>query len=120
MPFGWILGEIGVRRIAYAASFGVDKCPSGLQAELSGRLSRFDALSVREESGVSICQAAGKEAVHVLDPTLLLSKDDYLSLMEDIRESFLLTCIYIVSISLRRRIYDGRNFEGLPRGRDYR
>ena len=36
------------------------------------------------------------------------------------RESFLLTCIYIVSISLRRRIYDGRNFEGLPRGRDYR
>ncbi len=99
----WLdFGGDRVRRIAYAASFGVDKCPSGLQAELSGRLSRFDALSVREESGVSICQAAGKEAVHVLDPTLLLSKDDYLSLMEDIPGKFS-PYMYIYSINISKK-----------------
>ena len=65
-------------------------------------MSRFDALSVREESGVSICQAAGKEAVHVLDPTLLLSKDDYLSLMEDIPGKFS-PYMYIYSINISKK-----------------
>lgn len=50
-------------------------------------MSRFDILSVREESGVAICQAVGKEAVHVLDPTLLLAKEEYLSLSRDIPPS---------------------------------
>ena len=96
----WLdFGEDRVRRVAYAASYGVDKCPQGLQKELSRRLYRFDALSVREESGVSICRASGKEATHVLDPTLLLSMDDYLSLLEDIpvRPS---PYIYIYSINI--------------------
>ncbi len=102
----WLdFGEDKVRRIAYAVSYGVDEWPSGLQAELSRRLSRFDALSVREGSGVSICQAAGKEAVHVLDPTLLLSKDDYLSLMEDIPgKSSPYMYIYSINISKKEDI----------------
>lgn len=96
----WLdFGGDKVRRIAYAASYGVDKCPSWLQKELSRRLYRFDALSVREESGVSICQAAGKEAVHVLDPTLLLLRDDYVSLLEDIPVSPI-PYIYIYSINI--------------------
>lgn len=102
----WLdFGEDKVRRIAYAVSYGVDEWPSGLQAELSRRLPRFDALSVREGSGVSICQAAGKEAVHVLDPTLLLSKDDYLSLMEDIPgKSSPYMYIYSINISKKEDI----------------
>ena len=102
----WLdFGEDKVRRIAYAASYGADKCPSGLQKELSGRLSRFDALSVREGSGVSICQAAGKEAVHVLDPTLLLAKEDYLSLSQDIsRSPSPYIFIYSINISSNEEI----------------
>ena len=84
----WLdFGSDRIRRIAYAASFGSDQCPLRLQAELTARLSRFDILSVREESGVAICQAVGKEAVHVLDPTLLLAKEEYLSLSRDIPPS---------------------------------
>ena len=84
----WLdFGSDRIRRIAYAASFGSDHCPLRLQAELTARLSRFDILSVREESGVAICQAVGKEAVHVLDPTLLLAKEEYLSLSRDIPPS---------------------------------
>lgn len=117
----WLdFGEDRVRRVAYAVSFGVDKCPPRLQKELSGRLSRFDALSVREESGVSICQAAGKEAVHVLDPTLLLAKEDYLSLSRDISGSpSPYIFIYSINISSNEEIRwpELRGFaerEGLP------
>ena len=117
----WLdFGEDQVRRVAYAASYGVDKCPPGLQKELSRRLYRFDALSVREESGVSICQAAGKEAVHVLDPTLLLAKEDYLSLSQDIsRSPSPYIFIYSINISSNEEICwpELRGFaerEGLP------
>lgn len=96
----WLdFGGDKIRRIAYAASYGVDKCPPRLQKELSRRLYRFDALSVREESGVSICLTAGKEATYVLDPTLLLLRDDYLSLLEDIPVR-LSPYIYIYSINI--------------------
>ena len=41
-----------------------------------------DAVSVREKSGVHLCRDYFKmDAVHVLDPTMLLSKDDYLKLL---------------------------------------
>ena len=73
---GWI-----IRRIAYAASFGrgdieeyneIEKKACSLLAK------QFDAISVREKSGVSICQKEfGVNAQHVLDPTLLLSRNDY-------------------------------------------
>ena len=38
----------------------------------------FDAVSVREASGVTLCkQYLDIDAVHLLDPTMLLSADDY-------------------------------------------
>ena len=117
----WLdFGSDRIRRIAYAASFGSDQCPLRLQAELTARLSRFDILSVREESGVAICQAVGKEAVHVLDPTLLLAKEEYLSLHEIYPQALLLTFLYIVSIFQVMRRYVGRSFEVSQRERDYR
>ncbi len=40
-------------------------------------------MSVREASGVSLCKKHfGVEAVHVVDPTLLLDRDDYCNLFE--------------------------------------
>ena len=47
-------------------------------------LSNFDAISVREDSGVDICHSYFQvDAVHVLDPTLLLKKEDYRSIELD-------------------------------------
>lgn len=69
-------GEDGeFRRLSYAASFGVSTWTyPDLTAEVARLLARFDAVSVREASGVEICRDVfGRaDAVHVLDPTLLV------------------------------------------------
>lgn len=77
---GW-----NVRRIAYAASFGTDAWEyTDRQTEWCGRLlRRFDAVSVREGAGVGLCRGHfGVNAEHVLDPTMLLAKEDYIRLFK--------------------------------------
>lgn len=74
------LEDANIKRVAYAASFGVDYC--GYTKEqlkvCSSLLKRFDAVSVREASGINLCRDYfGVEALQMLDPTLLLSADDY-------------------------------------------
>lgn len=67
--------------ISYAASFGRDDFSlSELKVlqKYSSLASRFRAVSVREKSGVAICEKVwGQKAVHVIDPTLLLEPEDY-------------------------------------------
>lgn len=75
-------------RIAYAASFGVDTNEfSDVQLGICKPLiKKFQAISVREESGVKLCKDMfGVEAKHVLDPTMLLNKEDYLELIKNYR-----------------------------------
>lgn len=74
-----------IKRIVYAASFGTEEWEyTPLQSKNCGDLLRqFDAISVREESGVRLCkERLGLEAKHVLDPTMLLEKEDYIKLFE--------------------------------------
>lgn len=82
---GW-----NVKRVAYAASFGVD-CWEYTEEETRtcAPLARlFDAVSVRESSGVSLCKEhLGVDAVHVADPTMLLDSNDYDSLIKDYNPS---------------------------------
>lgn len=69
-----------IPRIAYAASFGVDKWEySDKETEFAKKgATRFRAISVREKSGVSLCETYLEvAAVCVLDPTLLLDRVDY-------------------------------------------
>lgn len=75
---------MNVKRIAYAASFGVEQCTFSEEQlhHCSTLLKQFDAISVREDSGVRICKESfGVEAVQMLDPTLLLDADDYRKLI---------------------------------------
>ena len=76
--------EKNVLRIAYAPSFGTDKweySPEQTQV-CSELLKRFDAVSVREESAVKLClEHLGVKPFHVLDPTMLLTKEDYLNVV---------------------------------------
>lgn len=77
---GW-----NIRRIAYAASFGTDEIEYTNEEinECKRLLSAFDAVSVREKSGITLCkQMFDVNAVHVLDPTLLLDAADYMRLVE--------------------------------------
>ena len=76
--------DSNIKRIAYAASFGVDFCEYSEKqlAICSSLLKKFDAVSVREDSGIYLCESYfGVKAVQMLDPTLLLSEEDYRDLI---------------------------------------
>lgn len=78
--------DLNVRRIAYAASFGTNDWEFSEEDTLEcARLAKlFDKISVREKSGVRLCEEyLGVQAEHVLDPTLLLNAEDYIRLFED-------------------------------------
>lgn len=73
-------------KIAYAASFGVDfwEGDKELTNKIKALAQRFDYVSVREESGVKICNDIfGIDAVCVLDPTLMIDKKDYQLILDD-------------------------------------
>lgn len=75
-----------VKRCAYAASFGTDVWEfSPNDTELCKVMANlFDAISVREASGVRLCwDNLGVKAKHVLDPTLLLKREDYEKLINE-------------------------------------
>ena len=73
----------GRRIISYAASFGCDAVTSGYEQKVGELLAHYDAISVREDSGVSIVESYGYAARQVLDPTLLLKGDEWAKLSSD-------------------------------------
>lgn len=77
--------EWQIKRIAYAASFGIDRWDyTTIETEECASLAKkFVGISVREDTGITLCSNyLGIKAEHVLDPTMLLSKDDYIKLIE--------------------------------------
>lgn len=76
---------LNIKRIAYAASFGVDvwEYDQEQTKKCSCLIQCFDAVSVREESAVKLCsQHLGyNHAELLLDPTLLLLPEEYEKLM---------------------------------------
>lgn len=73
-----------MKKISYAASFGRDWIPEENIKHVKRCLSDFDAISVREESTVQLLKNIGIDAVHVLDPTLLLTKLEWKNLEEPV------------------------------------
>jgi hypothetical protein len=82
---------MNIKRIAYAASFGRDDLSEytpKLIKHTAKLAKQFDALSVREDSGVFLCKKYWDvDAVHLLDPTLLLNKNDYIHLIEQNKQN---------------------------------
>ena len=70
-----------LKRIAYAASFGTDLWEYSKEntKKCSNLIGLFNAVSVREKNGISLCceNLNYKSAIQVLDPTLLLDASDY-------------------------------------------
>ena len=84
---GW-----NIKRIAYAASFGVDIWeydPKDTKIAKKA-IQRFDAVSTREKSGVDLCKnyLYYTSAIQVLDPTMLLDKRDYEKLVEQSDQTY--------------------------------
>lgn len=67
-------------KIAYAASFGVGNWEFSATetAMCIKEIRNFKGISLREDEGVDLCRRYLRaEAVHVLDPTMLIEKEEY-------------------------------------------
>ena len=83
--YDFLKSNSSVKKISYAASFGVDQWQySSKETENCAMLAKmFDAVSVREDSGIDLCaNFLNVASVKVLDPTLLIPKSDYENLVE--------------------------------------
>lgn len=83
------ISEKSVLKVAYAASFGVSEWnhPQYTQ-QVRQLLSRFDAVSVREESGRQICASEFglPDCFLALDPTLLVEPSFYENMLQGTRQ----------------------------------
>jgi len=69
--------------VSYASSLGMDEIEPRFQAEYIRLLNRFEYISVREKSGSQLLEKILKRRVKVvLDPVFLLTKDDWLGLID--------------------------------------
>jgi hypothetical protein len=77
------------KRIAYAASFGVDSLEEAdindfLFKKINPLIKKFDRVSVREKSGIQLAKKLGATKVEqVIDPTLLLESGIYSELIKE-------------------------------------
>ena len=107
-----------IKRIAYAASFGVEDWEYSPKqtVECSRLAQKFNAVSVREESGIKLCKEyLGVDATWVLDPTLLLTMDDYLPFCKEVpvnSEKYL--AVYVLDES--NQVIDSYKKEAAMRG----
>ena len=101
-----------LKRVAYAASFGVDQWTfTPEQTDRCGHLlKQFDAVSVRENSAVNLCRDHfGVDAQQALDPTLLLEAKDYQEIIDsswDAGEPYL--AVYCLDVTPVKREFFGR------------
>lgn len=76
-PYFLGFGGEQTKRASYAASFGVSEAPEDKLDELKRRLLPFQGISVREKEGQAILARAGLDSDLVVDPTLLLGRDEW-------------------------------------------
>lgn len=79
----FLLKNKKIIKASYAASFGLDEWQYDVEKtkNIKKCIKSFRSVSVRENSGISLCESYLDTKVEcVLDPTLLLNKEDYLKL----------------------------------------
>lgn len=75
------------KRISYASSFGSAAFDPAYKEKCGKLLQKYSHISVREKSGEAIvADLCGKEAITCVDPTLLLTCQDWKPMMEDATE----------------------------------
>jgi hypothetical protein len=87
MFFDFVRDRTDVKRISYGVSFGntTDELLDNEKNYIGELYKLFTATSVREDSGLALLSRYGwtsPQAIQVLDPTLLLSREQYIELIE--------------------------------------
>lgn len=107
----YLLGFSSKKNISYAASFGVEEIDEQFKDMYKKYLSKIDYVSIREKKGCEIFEnLTTQKSKLVLDPTLLLKKDDWnsnLKLEENKKNKYVL--IYMLEFS-KELIEIGKKF----------
>ena len=78
LPFYYLQFMPQDKRVSYAASFGFEAFPDADVEQHRRGLNELRHISCREERGCALVnELVGRDALRVLDPTLLLSVDDW-------------------------------------------
>lgn len=82
----------GKKKVAYAASIGQDSIPEKYKKRTKELLSQYDAISVREKRAVELLAELGITSTQVLDPTLLLNREQWMRFANKrlVKEEYLL------------------------------
>lgn len=78
----FLVNNKSIKKIAYASSFGTDQWEFSMEEtkKCCQLAQQFDAISVREKSGIELCENyLNVQASWVLDPTFLLTKEEYIN-----------------------------------------
>lgn len=66
------------KRIAFSASIGVNSLPEAIEEKFRNELSRFKAISVRENTAQKyLAEMLDKEICLIVDPTLMLDREEW-------------------------------------------
>lgn len=68
-------GNPKVKRLSYAASFATSELRAGTEAFVTSELKNFDAISVREPSGINLLESMGYQGTLVCDPVFLIDAE---------------------------------------------
>lgn len=94
--------EWNVKRFAFAASFGVDTWDLNASdtKKLQDLCKMFNKISVRELTGIKLCKDnLHCDSTHLLDPTFLLSPEDYRLLYDNKTSKDDTLAVYLLDIS---------------------
>jgi len=81
LPYFLTFAPLNSKKIAYAPSFGISKIPEEQTEIYKECLNNINVLSCRERRGVEmIKEITGRIATHVVDPTLLLSREEWMDI----------------------------------------
>lgn len=90
------------KRIGYAVSFGCVNYPQSALQVASSHIKKFDAIGVREHSGIDIVKSMGRsDALVVPDPTILMPSTYYLSLADECGINYEYSAPYVYSFFIR-------------------
>ena len=96
----------GTRKIAYAASCGTSDFQEESRAVYDAYLKGFHAISVREESFQKTLLSRGYDAKCVLDPTLLLTAQDWKKIIPERKPDSLNRYLLLYVFDEDKRVYD--------------
>lgn len=117
-----------IKKISFSTSFGVPELPKRLHVHTRKFLSRFNYISVRENTGASIVkELSGKTATVVCDPTMMLTAEQWMHIQseEPFAEGKYILCYFMGdnpehrSFAKRLRDKTGLKIIGLLHGATY-